>query len=152
MAFLYVFGNTLEEGSGAKAMAAAFFAGGVFSFILSMPFYGLDATMIGASAAIFTVTAAVMLIKPLKFSWLFLMPLGLVAMLYFAYNLLAVRFGAHGNIGYVSHVIGFLLGFPFGIAWSRGKWAKNLLIAIFLLMCYAVLMYAINFLFLPMLS
>lgn len=143
MAFLYVFGNTVEDSLGAKALIATFLTGGILAFFLSIPFYGLKATMIGASAAIFSIAAIVMLTKPLKFSWLFLMPLGLVATLYFAYNLLTVYMGAHGNVGYIAHIIGFIVGCPFGIAWSHGKWIKNLLIAIIMLIVYVFLFYAI---------
>jgi len=83
--------------------------------------------MVGASAAIFTLAAIVMLLKPLKFSFYFLMPLGLVAIVYFAYNLIAVSMQMQGNISYIGHIIGFLIGIPFGIA-SNKDWPKNLLI------------------------
>ena len=150
MIFLYVFGNTVEDALGKKEMATAFFVGGVCSFIFSVPFYGLDVSMMGASAAIFTLTATVMLIKPLKFSWLFLMPLGLVAILYFVYNLLAVYYMAQGTVSYVGHAIGFLIGVPFGIAWSRRKWAINLSITILLLILYVALTFTIEHLFGPL--
>lgn len=139
MLFLYVFGNTLEDTLGAGKMTTAFFIGGAGSFLLSALFYGLDAAMVGASAAIFTLTAIVMLTKPLKFSWLFLMPQGLVAILYFIYNILAVYYAVPGGVGYLAHVIGFLIGFPFGVAWSR-RWARNLVITILLLVLYVMLM------------
>ena len=147
MLFLHVFGKTLEDTLGARKMTLAFFVGGTGSFIFSALFYGPKVSMAGASAAIFTLTAAVMLTKPLKFSWFFFMPLGLVAMLYFIYNLLAVYYVVQGNVGYVAHIIGFLIGFPFGIVWSQRRWAKNLLISILLLILYAILMFMIETLF-----
>lgn len=134
--FLFVFGNTLESTLGGRKMVLAFFIGGISSFILSSFFYGTEVNMAGASAAIFTLAAVVMLIKPLKFSWLFFMPLGLVAILYFVYNLLAVYTAVQGNVGYLGHIIGFLIGFPLGIAWSQRRWFRNLLISIFLLILY----------------
>jgi len=97
--------------------------------------------MAGASAAIFTLAAVVMLIKPLKFSWLFFMPLGLVAILYFVYNLIAAYTMVQGNVGYVAHIIGFLIGCPFGIAWSQRRWLRNLLISIFLLIFYVIIIF-----------
>ena len=135
MIFLYVFGNTLEEELKSRKALAAFFLGGMGSFLLSLFFYPPDTFMIGASAAIFTLAAIVMLIKPLKFSFFFLMPQGLVAITYLVYNLVAVYFGVQGNVGYISHIIGFLIGIPFGIIWSR-KWKRNLLIALLLLVSY----------------
>lgn len=151
MLFLYVFGNTLEEEVGAGRTVAAFFLGGAVSFLLSVPFYGPEVSMVGASAAIFTLTAAVMLVKPLRFSWFFLMPLGLVAILYFLYNSAVVYLMARGvmessHVGYVSHVIGFGVGLPLGVAWSP-RWVRNLLITMALLAVYVVLVAMLNSIF-----
>lgn len=108
------------------------------SLLLSTFFYDPRTPMIGASAAIFTLAAVVMLVKPLKFSFLFFMPQGLVAVVYFIYNIAAVYLGAQGNIAYISHVIGFLIGVPLGIAWSK-YWGRNLLITFGLLILYTLL-------------
>lgn len=150
MIFLYVFGNTLEEEIGALKTLAAFFSGGVVSFILSTPFYG-NTTMVGASAAIFTLTAIVMLTRPLKFSIFFLMPVGLVAILYFFYNLIAIQQGIVSNIGYAAHIIGFTIGLPLGISWSN-KWKDNLLISLLLLVIYVAILLVLKNLNITMLS
>ena len=118
MIFLYIFGNTVEREKGSGRALGAFFSGGALSSLLSVYFYPFDVTMIGASAAIFTLAAIVMLIKPLK-TVLFLIPQGLVAILYFIYNAIAVYYNAQGNVAYISNVIGFAIGVPFGIAWSK---------------------------------
>lgn len=141
--FLFVFGNTLENELKAGKTLSAFFIGGTVSFLLSTLFYDPSTYLIGASAAIFTLTAIVMLVKPLKFSFFFLMPQGLVAIIYFAYNVIAVNFGFQGNVAYVSHVIGFLIGMPFGIAWSK-DWAKNLLITVGLFLLYLLVVFLLN--------
>jgi len=146
MFFLYVFGNTLEDVVGTKKSMAVFFFGGISSFLLSLLFYPPDILMIGASAAIFTVTAAVMLTKPLKFSMLFMLPVGLVAIIYFIYNLVAVYYEVGGNVAYASHLIGFILGIPFGMALSP-KWARNLLITIALLILYIAVTLALSMFF-----
>lgn len=138
MLFLYVFGNTLEEEFGPAKTLGVFFFGGVLSFLLSLFFYDASTPLIGASAAIFTLTAIVILTKPLKFSILFFMPQGLVAILYFVYNAVAVYVGAEGNVAYIAHIIGFAIGIPFGLAWSK-KWLKNLLISIALLVVYLII-------------
>ena len=137
MLFLYVFGNTMEEDLGATRTVGTFFFGGIVSFLLSLLFYNPVTPLIGASAAIFTLSAVVMLIKPLKFSILFFMPQGLVAILYFVYNLIAVYSGEGGNVAYIAHVIGFAVGIPFGLAWSK-NWLKNLLITIGLLIVFLI--------------
>ena len=138
MVFLFVFGNTLEKELKARKTFSAFFGGGIISLLLGTFFYEPSTFLIGASAAIFTLTAIVMLVKPLKFSFLFLMPQGLVAIIYFTYNLFAIYFGLQGNIAYISHVIGFLIGMPLGITWSK-EWVKNLLITIGLFLIYILL-------------
>jgi hypothetical protein len=84
----------------------------------------------------------------LRWSWLLLMPVGLVAILYFLYNGLAVYFHQQSDVAYVSHIIGFSLGLPFGIAWSS-QWKRNLLISIGLLMAYFVLIYFVTRYVLP---
>jgi membrane associated rhomboid family serine protease len=138
MIFLYVFGNTLENELKAKKTLAAFFTGGIAAFLLGNFFYAPSDILIGASAAIFTLTAVVMLVKPLKFSFIFLMPLGLVAIIYFAYNALAVYTGEQSNIAYISHIIGFLTGIPFGATWSKNL-ARNLLITAALFLTYILI-------------
>lgn len=151
MLFLFVFGNTLENELETKKTLSAFFIGGILTLLLGTFFYEPSTFIIGASAAIFTLTAIVMLVKPLKFSFLFLMPQGLVAVIYFTYNVIAVYLGVQGNIAYISHVIGFVIGIPFGIAWSK-EWAKNLLITIGLLLIYLfIILFLIPF-FLQMLT
>lgn len=135
MIFLYVFGNTLESVADSKRMLGALFLGGLVSFPRSLPFFPPNSTFAGASAAIFTLRAVVMLIKPLRFSWLLLMPVGLVAILYFLYNGVAVYCHFESNVAYVSHIIGHWLGLPLGIGWSL-QWKRNLMISIGLLIAY----------------
>ena len=136
MLFLYVFGNAMEEEMGATKTLGTFFFGGIVSFLLSLLFYNPATPLIGASAAIFTLSAIVMLIKPLKFSIL-LLPQGLLAILYFVYNAIAVYSGTGGNVAYIAHLIGFAVGIPFGLAWSK-NWLKNLLISIALLIVFLI--------------
>ncbi|MGE5637891.1 MAG: rhomboid family intramembrane serine protease [Chloroflexota bacterium] len=64
MIFLFVFGNALEKEVGAAKTYLAFFVGGVFASLLGIFFYNPNVLLIGASAAIFTLTAVVMLVKP----------------------------------------------------------------------------------------
>src|SRR5208282_2552630 len=134
--------------SGPKRMLFAFFLGGLLSFLLSIPFFPPDTTFVGASAAIFTLTAVVMLMKPLRWSWLLLMPVGLVAVLYFLYNAVAVYYQYQSNVAYISHIIGFSLGLPLGVAWSS-QWKRNLLISIGLLLVYFVILFIVTQYVLP---
>jgi membrane associated rhomboid family serine protease len=138
MIFLYVFGNTLEKEVGASKTVLAFFVGGVLAFLVGIPFFAPSAFIVGASAAIFTLTAVVMLVKPLKFSFFFLMPVGLVAIIYFVYNVLAVQLGVESNVAYISHLIGFGVGIPLGVKWGKNV-LKNMLITIGLFLLYLII-------------
>jgi membrane associated rhomboid family serine protease len=144
MLFLFVFGNTLEKNVGPEKHLLVFFTGGILSFVLSLAFMPHEAGMLGASAAIFTLAACVMLVSPLKFSWLFLAPQGLVAIIYFVYNVVFVTEKSHipgydPHVAYVAHIIGFIIGIPFGIAFSQ-EWKKNLLITLLLFGIYLVIL------------
>lgn len=140
MLFLFVFGNTLEKTVGPRKLLAIFFTGGLVSFILGLVFLPRGTGMLGASAAIFALAGCVMLVRPLKFSWLFLAPQGLIAILYFIYNVVIAYEksripGYDPHVAYVAHIIGFLTGVPFGIALSD-HWKRNLLITLLLLGIY----------------
>src|SRR5881409_2391273 len=144
--FLFVFGNTLEKMIGRNNHLLVFFLGGFTSFLLPpiIGIYSPDTGMLGASAAIFTLAAIVMLMSPLKFSWLFLAPQGLVAIIYFVLNVALVYApsmipGYDPNVAYIAHVIGFTVGIPFGIAWSF-HWKTNLVISLGLFSIYLVIL------------
>ncbi|HEY9206486.1 MAG TPA: rhomboid family intramembrane serine protease [Candidatus Methanoperedens sp.] len=135
--FLYVFGHLLEKEKGALHTGVVFFTGGILSFVLSIPFYP-GAKMVGASAAIFAIMAAVLLIRRPDYSIQFLSPIGPLVILFFILNVLAIQSGSIGNIAYVSHVIGFIIGLFFGASWNR-EWKKSLVYTLVLLIVYIVL-------------
>jgi membrane associated rhomboid family serine protease len=84
-----------------------------------------------------------LLVKPLKFSFIFFMPLGLVALIYIIYNVVAIQTGAEGNVAYISHVIGFAVGIPLGAMWSKNL-ARNLLITVGLLILYLFIIWVLT--------
>lgn len=135
MLFLYIFGSILENEVGALRTAAVFFTGGILSFILSIPFYP-GANMLGASAAIFAVMAALLLVRRPGYSIQFLSPIGPLALLFFIFNIAAI--GSGGNVAYISHVIGFVIGLFFGARWNK-EWKKSLLFTLLLLAVYIIL-------------
>jgi len=137
MLFLYVFGNGLEDEVGDKRTAYVFFTGGLLSFILSIPFYP-GAQMVGASAAIFSVMAALLLIRRPKLSTGFLSPTGPLIIVFFIFNIVSIQKGEVGNVAYISHAIGFIIGLFFGASWNK-KWMESLLYTLLLLAIYIVL-------------
>jgi membrane associated rhomboid family serine protease len=141
MLFLYVFAGILEDEIGSIKTLAAFLTGGIISFLLSTPLYP-NTNMVGASAAIFTLTAIAMFTRPLRFSLLFLSPVGLIAALYFLYNIIAIQQKLHDGIAYEAHIIGFLTGTVLGVKMNP-EWKKNLTITLLLLGLYALIGYLI---------
>lgn len=137
MVFLYVFGNVVEKEIGKLKTVLAFFIGGVFSLLLTAPAYGFNTYLVGASGAIFTIVAIAVLVKPLKFSLLFLSPIGAVAILYFLYNILALKYAIQYDVAYLTHIMGFLIGLLIG-AYRNPHWAKNLVVAIALAVIYII--------------
>ncbi|HSK30853.1 MAG TPA: rhomboid family intramembrane serine protease [Candidatus Limnocylindria bacterium] len=112
MLFLFVFGRTLENSVGPRKLLAVFFLAGFATFILSIAFLPRGTGMLGASAAIFALAGRAMLVRPLRFTWLFFAPQGVIAMVYFLYNLIVVfdesRIpGYDPQVAYISQVIGF---------------------------------------------
>lgn len=139
MLFLYLFGSNLEEEVGPLRTAIVFFTGGILSFILSIPFYP-GVRMVGASAAIFAVMAALLLVRKPDFSFQFLSPIGPLVIVFFIFNLIAIQNGTIGNVAYISHVFGFVIGLFFGVQWNK-NWTKSLLITFLLLIVYIILYY-----------
>ncbi len=137
MLFLFIFGRALEQEVGAKRTIGLFFLGGALTFLLGIPFYPASIGLIGASAAIFTLSSAIMLIQPTKLT-IVILPVGLVAILFFLLNVYDVSIGAAGNVAYVSHVIGFLIGVPFGAKWSKTP-IKNLGVTILMLFVFILI-------------
>lgn len=137
MVFLYIFGNSLEDEIGAFNTALVFFTGGILSFIISIPFYP-GATMVGASAAIFTLMAALIFVRRPGYSIQFISPIGPIALLYFIFNIMAVKNAPGGNVAYISHIIGFIIGMFFGAKWNK-KWKESLFITLALLIAYIIL-------------
>lgn len=145
MLFLFIFGAALEREVGGKRTLGLFFLGGVATFLIGIPFYPTNEYLIGASAAIFTLAGAIMLINPTRLT-IIILPVGLVAILFFLLNVYDVSIGAAGNVAYISHVIGFLVGIPFGAKWSKHP-LKNLGMTILMLVIFVLVVLLIAILF-----
>jgi membrane associated rhomboid family serine protease len=66
------------------------------------------------------------------------------AIVYFVYNVVVIYDpsripGYDHTVAYVAHIIGFLIGVPFGIAFSK-HWKKNLLITLVLFGIYLLIL------------
>ncbi|MDW7774822.1 MAG: rhomboid family intramembrane serine protease [Methanosarcinales archaeon] len=134
MVFLFLFGTFLEDEVGAFRTGVAFITGGTITFLLSIPFYP-NSDMVGASAAIFTLMAVVLLVREPCLSGRFLSPIGPLAILFFIFNLVDIQSGTLGNVAYISHAIGFVLGLFMGAGWNK-EWKESLVFTLLLLTVY----------------
>ncbi|MBW6519139.1 MAG: rhomboid family intramembrane serine protease [ANME-2 cluster archaeon] len=134
MVFLFLFGTFLEDEVGAFRTGVAFITGGTITFLLSIPFYP-NSDMVGASAAIFTLMAVVLLVREPGLSGRFLSPIGPLAILFFIFNLVDIQSGTLGNVAYISHAIGFVLGLFMGAGWNK-EWKESLVFTLLLLTVY----------------
>ncbi len=122
--FLYLFGNAVNAKFGHWQFLALFFAAALVS---GLTFYLVtsDVPLSGASGAIMGLTGAFLVYYPrndvtlahVMSPWYgtFELPSWAVIAAWFAYDLLSLAGGGQAALGFVSHVVGFLLGF--GIAW-----------------------------------
>jgi len=144
MIALFFFGRVVELEIGRGKFLLIFFVSAIIGnlAILTTSVLGLSSEIIptiGASAAIFGLMGAAMLIKPLEFvfyPYLIPVPLILVALIYTLYNiaafLLVITTGAISNISYASHIGGLAVGMFFGFKQEGSR--KGLIILLFLLL------------------
>jgi membrane associated rhomboid family serine protease len=144
MIALFFFGKVVELELGRKKFLLIFFTSAVVGnlAILTASLFGLYSIVvptIGASAAIFGLMGAAMLVKPLEFvfyPYLIPVPLIMVALVYTLYNiaafLLVLTTGASSNVSYISHIGGLSAGMIFGFKQEGSR--KGLIILLFLLL------------------
>lgn len=138
MIALLFFGIAVESKLGWKKMILIFFLGAFFGELLSLLFYPPEVISIGASAGVFALIGTGMIVKPFGFSVFppfYILPLGLVGILYTIYNIIGFLLGI-GNISYVAHFGGLLTGLYFGVKEEGWKKAIINVIIIFLMLLF----------------
>ena len=111
-------------------MLFIFFLGAFAGDALSLLFYPFDAVSIGASAGIFALMGAGMIVRPfdLSLSGYNAMPLALLGMSYIIYNIYGF-FSGPSNISYIAHFGGLFVGLGFGFR-AKGMKKGILIIAV----------------------
>lgn len=123
MLVLLFFGTSVENELGKGRMLLIFFAGALMGNIFSFFYYPPEVVSLGASAGVFALIGAGMLIKPLDMSFYPFMvpvPLGIIGILYAIYNSIGFASGA-GNISFIAHFGGLLVGLAVGFR-HEGFW------------------------------
>ena len=144
MIALFFFGRVVEQELGRKKFLLIFFLSAIVGNIavLSSNLLGFGSGIvptIGASAAIFGLIGAGMLVKPFElvfYPYLIPVPLIMVALVYTLYNiaelLLVVVEGVSSNISYVSHLGGLAGGMIFGFKQEGSR--RGLIVLLFLVL------------------
>lgn len=116
LAWLF-FGYAVEKELGAAKMLAIFFIGAAAGDFLSLLFYPAGTVGIGASAGIFALVGAGMLVRPLDLSFypvVVPVPLIFLGLAYALYNAYEFFFAFDPTVSYAGHFGGLLIGLAFG--------------------------------------
>ena len=123
---LVFFGLAVESELGWKKMLLIFFIGAFAGDILSALVYPADTLAVGASAGIFALIGAGMLVRPLDLSFypmIVPIPLALLGLSYALYNAYGFITNIDPNISYIAHFGGLFVGLMFGFrheGWKKG--------------------------------
>lgn len=126
---LYFFGKALEEEVKKEWFIAIYFISGLigsFVFMITDP-----SMVVGASAAVFGLMGAAMLLNPVKkvYLYVFPLPLSLVAVTYVLFATMAVYFRPEGmpvdNVAHIAHLGGAITGAIFAFFYEPKRSAKG---------------------------
>ncbi len=130
---LFFFGSAVESEIGKAKTLLIFFLGAFAGDLFSSFFYTFDTVSIGASAGIFALVGAGILIKPFEMSfypYMMPLPLALLGIMYAVYNIYGF-FALSDNISYIGHFGGLFVGLAYGFLKKGAK--KSLLIILLML-------------------
>ncbi len=114
---LFFFGMGVEKEIGAVRMLLVFLAGAVMGDLLSLLVYSFDSVAIGASAGIFAVVGAGILVAPFDLSfypYIMPVPLGFLGVMYALYNAYGFVAEPASKISYIAHFGGLFAGLFYG--------------------------------------
>jgi len=123
MLTLFFFGVPLERIIGRDKFLLLYLLSGIFGNLLYLLLYfGQDIVGIGASGAIFGVLGAFAILRPsdyvIMFPILVPIPLSLALLVWIALNVFGMLFQI-GNIGYIAHLGGLIVGIALGKKFKR---------------------------------
>ena len=140
---LIFFGLAVEKELGWRKATTIFFLGAVAGDIVSLLAYAPDSVAVGASAGIFALIGAGMLVKPMDMEMYPLtvpIPLAVLGIGYALYNVFGFITGIDPDVSYIAHFGGLFVGTVFGVRHkstdAANSWKKGwkLMAAMFVLM------------------
>jgi membrane associated rhomboid family serine protease len=133
---LLLFGLTLEEEIGSRRFLLLFFGGAFLGNFLSSLIYPANQVSIGASAGIFSIVGATMLIKPIRMEIFLPIPLGIIGIGYLIYAIIGAVTGYPPHVAHIAHIGGSLVGLTYGFYKKGFRNALKIMIALFLLLLF----------------
>jgi membrane associated rhomboid family serine protease len=137
--FLFVFGNALNAKLGHLGFLAAYLGIGVLEGLVWLAI-ARGAAGLGASAAIMGLCGMFFVLYPFNGvrvlwdeewgiawatrSWTAELPGWVVVLLYFAFDVWGAVFHRHAGVGYLSHVVGWLLGAALAVGLLLSGWLR----------------------------
>lgn len=142
------FSSPVESELGKTKALLIFLVGAIAGDIFSLFVYPFDAISVGASAGIFALIGAGILVKPFDLSlypFILPVPLALVGMLYAIYNLYGLFFDAGSNISYAAHFGGLIIGLYAGFRLQGfRKSAKIIIVSLFVLLAIPIIIFLLR--------
>ncbi len=114
---LFFFGMAVEKEIGSARMLAIFLLGSFLGDLMSLLVYSFDSIAVGASAGIFALIGAGILLRPIDLSFapfIIPMPLALLGAFYAFYNFYGFIAEPTGNVSYIAHFGGLFVGLTYG--------------------------------------
>ncbi len=142
MLVLIFFGVAVEKELNPFEFLLVFFGGAFVGEVFSFFFYP-NSVGVGASAAIFSIIGAAIILTPFDMSiypYIIPIPLGILGILYAVYNIIAMFYGGNPSIAYAAHFGGLLFGLYYGF---KKKGSKESVLTILYLTALILILYAI---------
>ncbi len=145
MLVLLFFGMALEKESGPVEYLVIFFFGAFVGDIFSLLFYP-NSVGVGASAAIFSIIGASIILTPFDLSvypYMVPLPLGIIGITYAIYNIIEMFNGGNTSIAYAAHFGGLVFGLWYGFKKKGYKksLANLMILAIMIILLYTAYIY-----------
>jgi membrane associated rhomboid family serine protease len=136
MLFLFVFGNAINAKLGHAGFLASYLGIGVLAHLVFLAFSAVQACL-GASGAIMGMCGMFLVLYPrngvtlmwnedalalFSRSWSGELPGWAVVLLYLAFDIWGAVFDRDSNIGYVSHIVGGLMGIALAVIALKAGW------------------------------
>ncbi|MCX6818932.1 MAG: rhomboid family intramembrane serine protease [Candidatus Aenigmarchaeota archaeon] len=141
---LFFFGMAVEKEIGSARMLAIFLLGSFLGDLMSLLVYSFDSIAVGASAGIFALIGAGILLRPIDLSFapfIIPMPLALLGAFYAFYNFYGFIAEPTGNVSYIAHFGGLFVGLTYGFKKTGiKKGMKIIMIALTALIAIKILL------------